>query len=91
LRISPSANLNFFDGSYLSEAIARKLVPVTYDKKPASADMYNTIIAKGKHRNVPRIAVARKFLLQALSVIRHRKELTIPKVYLKEKTENGTA
>ena len=72
-------------------AIERELVPVTDDKKPASTDMYNRLVAKEKHRKVARIAVARKLLLQALSVMRHGKAFTIPQVYLKAKTEKGSA
>ena len=58
---------------------------------PACADIYNRLVAKGKHRKVARIAVARKLLLQALSVMRHGKAFTIPQVYLKAKTEKGSA
>ena len=56
---------------------------------PACTDLYDRLIAKGKHKKAARIAVARKLLIQAFSVMRHGKEFTIPQVYLKRKAEKS--
>ena len=58
---------------------------------PACTELYERLIARGKHKKAARIAVARKLLMQAGSVMRHGKAFTIPEEYLKEKTANCTA
>ena len=56
---------------------------------PACTVLYDRLIARGKHKKVARIAVARKLLIQAFSVMRHGKEFTIPQLYLKAKAEKS--
>ena len=58
---------------------------------PACTELYERLIARGKHKKAARIAVARKLLMQAGSVMRHGKAFTIPEEYLKEKAAKCTA
>ena len=58
---------------------------------PSCAAMYDRLIEKGKHRKVARIAVARKLLLQAWSVMKNGKAFEIDEGYLNGKAAGSTA